>query len=287
MFNFYVNQHLFYALASQDIKPLKDALEATQEIFPTSQWAHFLRNHDELDLGRLTEKQRQQVFEKFGPTSEMQLYDRGIRRRLAPMLGNKAHTELAYSLLFALPGAPVLRYGDEIGMGDDLRLPEREAVRTPMQWTDDDNAGFSGAEAADLIHPVIDEGPFDFKRINVEAQRRQSDSLLNWMTALIRLRKECREIGNGTWKIIDVDNPHILALHYEWAGQRLLTLHNFAEKPCELEIGLGQKKGGKLIDLQEEQESIAGEKGIHRLTIGAYGYRWLRVGELSPFLKPE
>src|SRR5207249_5684081 len=125
MFNFYVNQHVFYTLASADVRPLEKALEATQRIPQYAQWASFLRNHDELDLGRLTKQQRQLTYEKFGPDKNMQLYGRGIRRRLAPMLGNRPQLEMAYSLMFSLPGTPVLRYGDEIGMGEDLRLSER------------------------------------------------------------------------------------------------------------------------------------------------------------------
>ena len=120
MFNFFVNQHLFYALASEDVGPLAEALRRTAKIPNTSQWAQFLRNHDELDLGRLSEEQRQTVFQRFGPDPKMQLYDRGIRRRLAPMLGDRRNMELAYSMLFALPGTPVIRYGDEIGMGENL-----------------------------------------------------------------------------------------------------------------------------------------------------------------------
>lgn len=130
MFNFYVNQHLFYALATSEVKPLADALRATRSLPHTAQWAQFLRNHDELDLGRLTKEQMAKVFSRFGPEKRMQLYDRGIRRRLAPMLGERSQIELAYSVLFSLPGTPVIRYGDEIGMGDDLGLKERDAVRT-------------------------------------------------------------------------------------------------------------------------------------------------------------
>jgi maltose alpha-D-glucosyltransferase/alpha-amylase len=132
MFNFFVNQHLFYALATGDAEPLIAALEATRDRPETAQWAHFLRNHDELDIDRLTDEQKAKVFERFGPDNNMQLYERGIRRRLAPMLGSQAEEEFAYSVLFSLPGTPVLRYGDEIGMGDDLSLKERDAVRTPM-----------------------------------------------------------------------------------------------------------------------------------------------------------
>lgn len=219
MFNFYVNQYLFYALATSDIKPLKDALEATRLHFPTAQWAHFLRNHDELDLGRLTEKQRQKVFEQFGPDESMQLFGRGIRRRLSPMLGTRKRTEFAYSLMFSLPGTPVLRYGDEIGMGDNLELEERNSVRTPMQWSEEKNAGFSSAEK--LVHPIIDEGEYSFEKVNVETQQRTSSSLLNWMTSLIRLRQECVEIGLGEWQLIDTGTPFVLGIHYEYESSHL------------------------------------------------------------------
>ena len=146
MFNFQVNQNLFYALASADSRPLIKALTETKPRPATSQWGMFLRNHDELDLGRLTDRQREAVFAVFGPDRDMQLYDRGIRRRLAPMLASdRRRLELAYSLMLTLPGTPVLRYGDEIGMGDDLRLPERNCARTPMQWSTEPHAGFTKA----------------------------------------------------------------------------------------------------------------------------------------------
>src|SRR5690606_3243239 len=145
------------------------------------------------------------VFEKFGPEENMRLYERGIRRRLAPMLGNRPQMELAYSLLFSLPGTPVMRYGDEIGMGENLALKEREAVRTPMQWSDDFQAGFSTSKK--LVNPIIDQGPYNYMQVNVEAQRRDPNSLLNWTTTMIRLRKECPEIGWGDWKIIDIKSP--------------------------------------------------------------------------------
>jgi maltose alpha-D-glucosyltransferase/alpha-amylase len=279
MFNFYVNQYLFYALATADIKPLVKALEQTRLYFPSSQWAHFLRNHDELDLGRLTDAQRAKVFERFGPEKKMQLYDRGIRRRLAPMIGNRQQTELAYSLLFALPGTPVIRYGDEIGMGDDLSLKERDAVRTPMQWSSNRNAGFSTADK--LVHPVIDQGPYSFNMMNVETQRRQPDSLLNWMTSLVRLRQECMEIGWGDWRVLDTGSPNVLGLYYRWLDSSLITLHNFDEKEREVHLDLRQKKGSKIIDLMTIDESAADDNGIHRIRMNAYGYRWFRTDDLS------
>ncbi|MBB2834659.1 UNVERIFIED_ORG: maltose alpha-D-glucosyltransferase/alpha-amylase [Rhizobium esperanzae] len=161
MFNFQVNQALFYAFASADTRPLKKAMEATKPRPATAQWGLFLRNHDELDLGRLTDKQRGAVFAEFGPDKNMQLYDRGIRRRLAPMLGgDRRRIEMAYSLLFSLPGTPVIRYGDEIGMGDDLNLPERDCARTPMQWSTEPEGGFT--KSPKPITPVIKDGPYGF-----------------------------------------------------------------------------------------------------------------------------
>ncbi|MFD3003721.1 alpha-amylase family protein [Pontibacter toksunensis] len=279
MFNFYVNQYLFYALATADTGPLKEALEATRNKLHTTQWAQFLRNHDELDLGRLTEEQRQKVFARFAPEEHMQLYGRGIRRRLSTMLGNRDQSELAYSLMFSLPGTPVIRYGDEIGMGDNLELDERNAVRTPMQWSSDEQAGFSEAEK--LIHPVIDDGPYAYQHVNVETQRRQPDSLLNWMTTLIRLRQECSEIGWGDWQILDTGRDQVLAMHYNWEGSSLVVLHNFDQKAHEVDLKLKQEKESKLIDLMANKESEADAKGVHHITLEAYGYRWFRAGDLS------
>lgn len=285
LFNFYVNQHLFYALASTDIQPLVEALKATRNIAPASQWAHFLRNHDELDLGRLTEQQRQAVFARFGPEPSMQIYERGLRRRVASMIGNRPQIELAYSLMFSMPGTPVLRYGDEIGMGEDLDLKERDAVRTPMQWCTDPQSGFSVAEK--LVHPVIDEGPFGYRHINVETQRRDPNSFLNWMTALIRLRKECPEIGWGQWQILPTDNPRVLGIHYRWRGNSVIVLHNFDPHPQEIYLNLKPQNEARLVDLMANEESEADEKGVHLIWLKSYGYRWFRAGGLSHLLNLE
>src|SRR6185437_7859859 len=156
MFNFEVNQHLFFALATGDTRPLTEALKTTKPRPANAQWAQFLRNHDELDLGRLTSKQRQAVFAAFGSEPNMQLYKRGIRRRLAPMMqGDRRRLELAYSLMMTLPGTPVFRYGDEIAMGDNLDLPERNCARTPMQWSNEPQAGFTESDRP--CAPVIDK----------------------------------------------------------------------------------------------------------------------------------
>jgi maltose alpha-D-glucosyltransferase/alpha-amylase len=276
MFNFWVNQHLFYALASADVAPLAGALKATKRIPGTAQWAHFLRNHDELDLGRLTDEQRQTVFARFGPEPEMQLYDRGIRRRLAPMLGNRRHMELAYNVLFSLPGTPVLRYGDEIGMGDDLSLPERAAVRTPMQWTDEPNGGFSRAER--LVHPVIADGVYGAWRVNVEAQRRDPGSLLNWMTRLIRVRKECPEIGWGDWTLLPTGCPQVLAIRYDYRGSSLVVTHNFDEHAHAFWLRPNVPGAERMVDVFEMEQSLADARGRHRIALDAYASRWYRVG---------
>ena len=165
MFNFEANQNLFLAMASNDVRPLQKALKATKPRPKTAQWGMFLRNHDELDLGRLSNSQRESVFQAFGPEPSMQLYQRGIRRRLAPMLdGDRRRIELAYSLMFTLPGTPVLRYGDELGMGDNLALPERQCARTPMQWSNEPQAGFTASSKP--ICPVINSGAFGYEHLN-------------------------------------------------------------------------------------------------------------------------
>ncbi|WP_439557255.1 alpha-amylase family glycosyl hydrolase, partial [Dyadobacter sp.] len=275
MFNFFVNQYTFLALATSDTEPLIKALEATREIPANSQWAHFLRNHDELDLGRLTEEERATVFARFGPDPDMQLYERGIRRRLSPMLGNRQQTELAYSLMFSLPGTPVIRYGDEIGMGEDLTLPERAAVRTPMQWSAENNAGFSKAEK--LVNPVVSDGYYSYEHTNVERQRRDPGSLLNWMTTLIRLRKECPEIGYGKWEILDTGYKQILGMKYTWRSKILFVWHNFQAQSLELVVPEEQAGTGRLIDLMNNIESQVDSEGKHTITLEAYGYRWFRA----------
>lgn len=278
MFNFTVNQHLFYALASGETATLRKALEDTTVLPDTAQWGLHLRNHDELDLGRLTEKQRQTVFAAFGPEPEMQLYDRGIRRRLAPMFhGDRRMIELANSLLFTLPGAPVMRYGDEIGMGDDLSLPERYCARTPMQWSDAPQGGFT--TSSDPVLPVIREGSYGYPHLNVAAQRRDPDSLLNWFERIIRMRKEVPEIGRGTPQVVDVGDPAVLGLRYDWRSSSVFFLHNVAATAREIHFttGLDDPCADVLVNMLGDAHSQA-EDGRHSVLLEAYGYRWFRIG---------
>jgi maltose alpha-D-glucosyltransferase/alpha-amylase len=270
MFNFWVNQWLFYALASGDARPLAQALRDTQRIPEGSQWVYFLRNHDELDLGHLSDRQRAEVFDAFAPEPSMQLYGRGIRRRLVPMLGDRARIELAYSVMFSLPGAPALRYGDEIGMGEDLRLKERNAIRTPMQWSAEANAGFSTGQT--LVRPVIDRGAYGYREVNAEQQRRDPDSLLRWLTRMIRARKECHEIGSGTSRIVGTRNPHVLAVLHEWTGSRLLCVHNFDGEGHPVTLSLDA-----CLTSVFDDEAVAARGGKVRLELEPSGYRWFRL----------
>jgi maltose alpha-D-glucosyltransferase/alpha-amylase len=286
MFNFQVNQTLFYALASADSRPLAKALKATRPRPATGQWGLFLRNHDELDLGRLTEAQRQAVFAAFGPDKAMQLYDRGIRRRLAPMLqGDRRRIELATSLMLTLPGTPVFRYGDEIGMGDDLSLPERECARTPMQWSDEPQGGFTKHDKPG--NPVISGGPYGFEHVNVASQRRDPQSLLNWTERLIRMRKEVPEIGWGDFEILPTETPEVLALRYDWRGNSVLVLHNLSPEPREVKIdpGVTGSHDGLLVNLLSDDHSRPEKGERHSVFLESYGYRWFRVGGLDYLLR--
>ena len=283
MFNFAVNQRLFYALASCDSRPLQEALSETKPRPASAQWGQFLRNHDELDLGRLTPDQRQTVFQAFAPDPSMQLYERGIRRRLAPMLhGDRRRIELAYSLMFSLPGTPVLRYGDEIGMGDNLALPERNGARTPMQWSDEPNGGFTDHPRPK--NPPIKGGPYGYEHVNVAAQRRDPDALMNWMERMIRMRKETPEVGWGDFDILASGRNDVLILRYNWRNNAVLTIHNLAGDPIEVTFRASpdpEAAPQPLINLISADHSHPRADGQHQILMEPYGYRWFRVGGLD------
>jgi maltose alpha-D-glucosyltransferase/alpha-amylase len=284
MFNFLVNQNVFYGLASGDARPLMVALRKTRQRPITAQWAHFLRNNDELDLGRLTDEQRQLVFEKMGPEPSMQLYNRGIRRRLAPMLNfDRRRMEMAYSLMFTLPGTPVIRYGDEIEMGDDLRLKERQCSRTPMQWSTEGHGGFTAADKPVL--PVIDDEVCGYHVCNAAAQLREPESFLNWTERIIRMRKECPEIGWGEWTILRTGSPHVLAIRYDWRDNAIVALHNLDDQPRRITVTIENQGRTSLVNLLSEDHSDGDGDGVHRLAIEGYGYRWYRVGGLDYILR--
>ena len=202
--------------------------------------------------------------------------------------GDQRRLELAYSLLFTLPGTPVIRYGDEIGMGDDLSLPERNCARTPMQWSNEPQGGFTKSEKPHL--PVISGGPYGYEHINAAIQRRHPESMLNWTERIIRMRKEVPEVGWGDFTVIATRDPAVLVMRYDWRNNWVLFVHNFDAKPREVTFSVGLDGdnagyGKLLINLLAEDHSRADDNGKHRLVIEAYGYRWYRVGGLDYLLR--
>ena len=283
LFNFLVNQDIFLALARGKAKPLIQGIKRLPQIPDIGQWGVFLRNHDELSLDKLSEQERQEVFQAFGPEPEMQIYNRGIRRRLAPMLKNDRRClELAYSLLFTLPGTPVIWYGEEIGMGEDLSLEERNSVRTPMQWSDEPSAGFSSAPPEKLIRPVISEGDFSYQHVNFDAQNRDRESLLNWMEKAIRARKSCPEFGYGNFEIIDTNQPSVFAHRCTWENTEVMAIHNFADQPVSVQIDFGGDDVCQLYDLLGDQLYDLQGDSKQKIELGPYGYRWFRVKSEFP-----
>jgi maltose alpha-D-glucosyltransferase/alpha-amylase len=276
IFNFMLNQNLFLALSRNDAEPIRRVMARTPAIPPKSQWASFLRNHDELDLGRLSDSERGEVFAAFGPAPEMQAYERGIRRRLAPMLdGDERCLKQAFSLMFALPGTPVLWYGDEIGMGEDLSLPERNSVRTPMQWADESNAGFSTGPAERLVRPIVSRGTFDYKRVNVAAQRDLDGSLMSTLQRLARTRRACPEVGWGRCEVLETGETSVLALRYDWQGETVLILHNLADSAVEVQVSL--EGIGRLRPLFCDQDDRIMRDASDPISLNANGYRWFRA----------
>ncbi len=277
MLNFPVNQRLWYALASADLEPLKWAIQQTRKVPAQAQYVQFLRSHDECDLGRLTPEQRQKVFAACGADKNMQLYDRGIRRRLTPMLGgDRRRIELALSLLFTLPGTPMMQYGDEIGIWDNLSLPERECARTAMQWSGADYGGYSRAKKR--VVPIIEDDEHGYRKVNVADQRRDPNSLLNWTERRIRARKELPEIGWGECAILDTDSPSVLVLRYEWRGVALVTVHSFSDQKQTVHFDVGHPDGGHLYDVFDEDHSEANEAGRHEVRLAPFMHKWFRVG---------
>jgi trehalose synthase len=272
LFTFTVNQAMFLALAREDAGPLAAALEALPPIPHDCQWANFVRNHDELTLDKLSEEERQEVFAAFGPEPEMQLYGRGLRRRLPGMLGgDQRRMRMVYSLMFSLPGTPVLFYGEEIGMAENPAIDGRYAVRSPMQWSSERNAGYTTAAAPE--RPLVDDGPFGFREVNVARQRRDPHSLLNWMERLIRRRRECPELGWGAWTLLAQDDPAVLAHRADWDGSAIVAVHNLGARATQARLALDAD--GVLVDLFGPDElELEGELS---LALEPFDHRWYRL----------
>jgi maltose alpha-D-glucosyltransferase/alpha-amylase len=279
LFAFRLNEALMLSLARQEPTAVKEALASMPALPRHGQWATFLRNHDEVDLSGLPDGARQDVFEALGPDRRHQIYGRGIRRRLATMLdGCQDRLRMAYSLQFTMPGSPVLRYGDEIGMGEDLRLPERDAIRTPMQWSDTANAGFSDASSDRLVRPVIDEGDHSYRHVNVTDQRRDPDSLLTWFDRMLHTLRECEEIGVGEHHVVPVDASNVLAHRADAPAGSVVFVHNLSGEPARVCLSHSPDDHGAR---QEPVEVFSNreypELRLDDLEVDPYGYRWIRL----------
>jgi trehalose synthase len=276
-FDFVLMQKLYLAMARTDTGPIIEALGARPQLPAQCQWANFVRNHDELTLDKLTDDERQEVFDAFGSEPEMQLYGRGLRRRLPTMLdGDPRRIRMVYSLLFSLPGTPVLLYGEEIGMGENLAAEGRHAVRSPMQWTAEANGGYSTARPSKLAAPVVDGG-YGPPHLNVQQQRNDPDSLLNFVKQLVQRYRECPELGWGSVEIVDQEHRDVLVHVCSWDTAHLVAMHNLAPEARTVRLRLAFGDGhDRLVDLfQDEVTTI--EDGRVELLLEAYGHRWLRV----------
>ncbi len=227
---------------------------------------------------KLTEAERAEAFAAFGPNKEMQLYGRGIRRRLLSMLnGDQARIRMVYSLAFGLPGSPVLFYGEEIGMAENLAIAGRESVRSPMQWSAEANGGFSTAPTDRLRRPLV-EGEFGPQAVNVADQLRDHNSLLRWMTHLVRCRRHCPEVGFGAWQVLPGPHKGVIGLRYDVEERTVITVHNLTGRRCRTRLNLGDVTGWLgLTDLLAGAPCALQPDGTLELPLEGYGLRWFRV----------
>ncbi len=277
LFDFILNDAIVLGLARESAESIVTALTSTPRIPRSAAWATFLRNHDEIDLSRLTSEQRSQVMDEFAPDEDMRLYDRGIRRRLAPMLGgDRRRLELAYALQFSLRGTPVIRYGEEIGMGDDLSLKGRDSIRTPMQWSAGPGAGFS--TAAETFRPVISKGQYRYEKVNVTSQRHDPKSLLAWFERMIRTLKESPEVGDGDCTPLDKEfSPGVLVHRADGHGGTMVFLHNLSREAATVDLSHLDNEADHPNQVFGNQAYDDQDFDLGNLRLDGYGYRWIRL----------
>ncbi|MFZ5471878.1 MAG: maltose alpha-D-glucosyltransferase [Myxococcota bacterium] len=276
-FHFPVMPRLFMGLRREERRPIVEIMQQTPEIPPNCQWAIFLRNHDELTLEMVTDEDRDYMYREYAKDRRMRL-NLGIRRRLAPLMDNgRRRIELMHSLLFSLPGTPVMYYGDELGMGDNVYLGDRNGVRTPMQWTSDRNAGFSRADAAALYAPVIVDPVYGFQAINVEAQERTSTSLLAWVKQIIAVRKAHPVFGLGDLRFHSADNRRVLVFTRTYEGTTVLVVGNLSANAQPAEIDLSEWTGRVPVELMGETPFPPIGERPYQLSLGPYMFLWFRL----------
>ncbi len=277
-FHFPVMPRMYMALAREDRTPLVEIMARTPEIPPECQWAIFLRNHDELTLEMVTDEERDYMYREYAKDPRMRI-NVGIRRRLAPLMGNdRRKVELLNVLLFSMPGTPIVYYGDEIGMGDNVFLGDRNGVRTPMQWNGSWNSGFSEADAAALYSPVIIDPPYGYTAVNVMAQERTTASALRWTRQVIAARKRSKAFGRGSIEFLHPENRRVLAFLREYEGDTILVACNLARSTEFAELDLGRFAGRHLVDLWSGRAFPAVEADRpYVLTFASYGYYAFRI----------
>jgi maltose alpha-D-glucosyltransferase/alpha-amylase len=285
-FHFPLMPRMFMALRQEDRHPIVEILRQTPDIPESCQWGLFLRNHDELTLEMVTDEERDYMYQAYASDPQMRI-NGGIRRRLAPLMENsRRRIELMNSLLFSLPGTPVIYYGDEIGMGDNIYLGDRNSVRTPMQWTGDRNAGFSRADGARLYAPLITDPVYGYAAVNVEAQERSPFSLLNWMKRMIALRKQHAVFGRGTIEFLPVRNRKVLAFTRQYQDETVLCIANLSRSVQPAELDLARFRGLVPVEMLGQTEFPRIGDQPYFLSLGAYGFNWFRLQQ-SPLAITE
>ena len=276
-FHFPLMPRLFMSLRMEDRFPVIDILQQTPDIPETAQWAIFLRNHDELTLEMVTDEERDYMYRAYAADPQMRV-NVGIRRRLAPLLQNdRRKIELMNGLLFALPGTPVIYYGDELGMGDNVYLGDRDAVRTPMQWSRDRNAGFSSANPQQLYLPMIIDPEYHYETVNVEAQQQNPSSLLSWMRRIIALRAQHNVFGRGDIEFLLPENAKVLAFTRRHEDEAVLVVANLSRFAQSVNLDLHDHRGMVPVELFGGNEFAPVAEGGYNLTLGPYGFYWFSL----------
>jgi maltose alpha-D-glucosyltransferase / alpha-amylase len=276
-FHFPVMPRIFMSVRREERTPIVEIMQQTPDIPEGCQWAIFLRNHDELTLEMVTDEDRDYMYREYAKDPRMKL-NLGIRRRLAPLMDNgRRRLELLHSLLFSLPGTPVMYYGDEIGMGDNIFLGDRNGVRTPMQWTPDRNAGFSRADYARLYAPVIADTVYGYQALNVEAQEASTASLLHWVREIIRVRKQHPAFWMGKLRFVNPPNRKVMAFVRIAPEETLLCVYNMARGAQPAELDLSAWQGWTPIELFAETPFPPITDRPYQLALGAYGVYWFRL----------
>jgi maltose alpha-D-glucosyltransferase/alpha-amylase len=276
-FHFPLMPRMFMAIRREQSWPIVEIMDQTPAIPPSCQWALFLRNHDELTLEMVTDEERDWMYREYAKDPRMRL-NVGIRRRLAPLMDNdRRQIELLHSLLFSLPGSPVLYYGDEIGMGDNIHLGDRNGVRTPMQWTGDRNAGFSSADPSRLYQPVILDPIYHYQAVNVEAQLRLPASFQHWLKRLIRVRKKHPVFGRGTLKFVSCENRRVVAYLREHEQQTVLIVNNLSAFAQPASLDLHEQRGKVPVEMLGNHPFPRIEQDVYQLSLSPHSFFWFRL----------